>query len=134
LNIRPAAVPRATAPLPAQGTRLSPFGDTVALRILPVGELFAFSHHRRSRRDSPTSQLGERNPAVRAAEAASGWARVPMTGRYAAEPLRRGRRRISVLLAMLTEVERAESQAEAVTDQAPSASEDTHSVNGRTHQ
>jgi len=57
-----------------------------------------------------------------------------VTVRYAAESVRQGRRQISALLAMLTEVERAESHAEAVTDQAPSASEGTHPVNGRAHQ
>ena len=55
---------------------------------------------------APEQALRERNPAVRAAaEAASAWARVPVTVWYAAESVRRGRRRISALLAMLTEVE-----------------------------
>ena len=91
-------------------------------------DLWVAARHRELRYRALRSQLGERNPAVRAAaEAASAWARVPVTVRYAAESVRRGRRRISALLAMLTEVERAESRAEAVTDQAPSASEDTSS-------
>lgn len=83
----------------------------------------AFCRRRSPRLLPPSGRPVGRGPAPRAtvsgSEESAGRAQPGCSGG--------GRGSLRALLAMLTEVERAESHAEAVTDQAPSASEDTSS-------
>src|ERR1700760_1825204 len=76
-------------------------------------DLWVVARHRELRHRALRQRLGSEDARVRAAAvAASAWAQVPMTMRFAAESARRGRRRTSALLAALGAAGQAEQNGQ----------------------